>query len=101
MASRGRGRRDSPQGTCHAPPVFDQPLAFDQRAFIEAVGIVVVTIASQTRPYEDLRLKTKFDLVNAISHIWKKGKEGERLHIQVERRREGFVISSPCNQGTS
>ena len=58
--------------------------------------------ASQTRPYEDLRLKTKFGLVNAISHIWKKGKEGERLgHIPVERRREGFVISFPCNQGTS
>ena len=58
--------------------------------------------ASQTRPYEDLRLKTKFGLVNAISHIWQKGKEGERLgHIPVERRREGFVISSPCNQGTS
>ena len=53
-------------------------------------------------PYEDLRFKTKFDLVNAISHIWQKGKERERLgHILVERRREGFVISSPCNQGTS
>ena len=58
--------------------------------------------ASQTRPYEDLRLKTKFGLVNAISHIWKKRKVGERLgHIPIERRREGFVISSPCNQGTS
>ena len=57
--------------------------------------------ASQTRPYEDLRLKTKFGLVNVISHIWQKGKEGERPHILVERRRERFVISSPCNQGTS
>ena len=33
--------------------------------------------ASQTRPYEDLRFKTKFGLVNSISHIWQKGKEGE------------------------
>ena len=58
--------------------------------------------AIQTRPYEDLRLKTKFGLVNAISHIWKKGKEGERIgHISIERRREVFVISSPCNQRTS
>ena len=58
--------------------------------------------ASQTRPYEDLRLKTKFGLVTVISHIWQKGKEGERLGpIPIERRREGFVISSPCNQGTS
>ena len=58
--------------------------------------------AKQDLIYEDLRLKTKFGLINAISHIWQKGKEGERLgHIPVERRREGFVISSPCNQGTS
>ena len=50
--------------------------------------------------YEDLRFKTKFGLVNAISHIWQKRKVGERLgHIPVERRREGFVISSPCNKG--
>ena len=40
--------------------------------------------ASQTRPYADLRLKTKFGLVNSISHIWQKGKEGERLgHIKL------------------
>ena len=44
--------------------------------------------ASQTRPYEDLRLKTKFGLVNSISRIWKKRKEGERLgHISIERRK--------------
>ena len=44
--------------------------------------------ASQTRPYEDLRLKTKFGLVNAISHIWQKGKEGERLGFTVEKGRK-------------
>ena len=39
MASRGRGRRGRPRGTGQAPPVFDQPPAFDQQAFAEAVGI--------------------------------------------------------------
>ena len=39
MASRGRGRRGHPRGTGQAPPVFDQPPAFDQQAFAEAVGI--------------------------------------------------------------
>ena len=38
MASRGRGRRDRPRGTGQAPPAFDQPSAFDQQAFAEAVG---------------------------------------------------------------
>ena len=39
MASRGRGRRDRPQGTGQAPS------AFDQEAFAKAVGIVVAAIA--------------------------------------------------------
>ena len=39
---------------------------------------------NQTRPYENLRLKTKFDLVNAIfSHLAKRERERER-----ERKRE-------------
>ena len=33
--------------------------------------------ASQTSPYENLRLKTKFGLVNAIFYIWQGGKEKE------------------------
>ena len=45
MASRGRGRRGRPRGTGQAPPAFDQPLAFDQQAFTEAVGIAVTAIA--------------------------------------------------------
>ena len=45
MASRGRGRRERPRGTGQAPPAFDQPLAFDQQAFTEAVGIAVAAIA--------------------------------------------------------
>ena len=39
MASRGRGRRGRPRGASQAP------LVFDQQAFVEAVGIVVVAIA--------------------------------------------------------
>ena len=39
MASRGRGRRGRPRGTGQAP------LAFDQQAFVEAVGITAAAIA--------------------------------------------------------
>ena len=45
MASRGRGRRGRPRGTGQALPTFDQPPAFDQQAFTEAVGIAVAAIA--------------------------------------------------------
>ena len=45
MASRGRGRRGRPLGTGQAPPAFDQPLVFDQQAFVEAVGIAATAIA--------------------------------------------------------
>ena len=45
MASRGRGRRGRPLGTGQAPPTFDQPLVFNQQAFVEAVGIAVAAIA--------------------------------------------------------
>ena len=39
MASRGRGRRERPQGTGHAQSVFDQ------RTFAEAVSIIANAIA--------------------------------------------------------
>ena len=45
MASRGRGRRGRPWGIGQAPPTFDQPPAFDQQAFVEAVGVVAAAIA--------------------------------------------------------
>ena len=45
MASRGRGRRGRPQGTGQAPPTFDQPPAFGQRAFVVAVSVVAAAIA--------------------------------------------------------
>ena len=44
MASTGRGRRGRPRGTGQAPSAFVQPPAFDQQAFIEAVGIAVAAI---------------------------------------------------------
>ena len=44
MASRGRGRRGRPRGTGQAPLAFDQPPAFDQQAFAEAVGIVAAAV---------------------------------------------------------
>ena len=45
MASRGQGCRGRPQGTSQAPPTFDQPPAFDQRAFVEAVGVTAAAIS--------------------------------------------------------
>ena len=45
MASRGRGRRGRPRGTGQAPPTFNQPPAFDQQAFAEAVGVATAAIA--------------------------------------------------------
>ena len=45
MASRGRRRRGRPWGTGQAPSTFDQLSAFDQRAFVEAVGVAAAAIA--------------------------------------------------------
>ena len=45
MTSRGRGRRECSRGTGQAPPTFDQPPAFDQRAFVKAVGVATAAIA--------------------------------------------------------
>ena len=45
MASRGRGRRGRPWGTSQAPPTIDQPPAFGQRAFGEAVCVAEAAIA--------------------------------------------------------
>ena len=45
MASRGQGRRGRPRGTGQAPPTIYQPPAFDQLAFVEAVGVAEAAIA--------------------------------------------------------
>ena len=68
MASRGRGHRGCPRGTGQAPPTIDQPSAFDQRAFVEAVGVVEAAIAqasiagSQGDPSNPQRFKTHHPL---------------------------------------
>ena len=64
MASRGRGRRGRPRGIGQAPPTFDQLPAFDQRAFVGAVGVVAAAIAqasitgSQGDPSNPQRFRT-------------------------------------------
>ena len=64
MASRGRGRRGRPRGTGQAPPTFDQSPTFDQRAFIEVVGVAAAAIAqasiagSQGDPSNPQRFRT-------------------------------------------
>ena len=45
MASRGRGHRGRPRGIGQAPPTIDQSPTFDQRAFVEAVGVAEAAIA--------------------------------------------------------
>ena len=45
MASRGRGHRGRPRGTGQAPLTIDQSPTFDQRAFVEAVGVAEAAIA--------------------------------------------------------
>ena len=64
MVSRGRGHRGRPRGTGQAPPTIDQPSTFDQRTFVEAVGVVEAAIAqariasSQGDPSNPQRFRT-------------------------------------------
>ena len=44
MASRGRGQRRRPRDTGQAPPTIDQSPTFDQRAFVEVVGVAEAAI---------------------------------------------------------
>ena len=68
MASRGRGHRGRPRGTGQAPPTLDQPPVFDQRAFVEAVGVLEAAIAqasiagSQGDPSKPQRFMTHHPL---------------------------------------
>ena len=45
MTSRGRERRGRPRGTGQALLTFDQLPVFDQKAFVEAVGVAAAAIA--------------------------------------------------------
>ena len=68
MASRGRGHRGRPRGTGQAPPTTDQPSAFDQRTFVDAVGVAEAAIAqarivgSQGDPSNPQRFRTHHPL---------------------------------------
>ena len=64
MSSRGRGHRGRPRGTSQAPPTTNQPPAFDQLAFGEAIGFAEAAIAqasiagSQGDPCNPQRFRT-------------------------------------------
>ena len=64
MASKGRGRRERPRGTGQAPPTIDQPPTFEQRTFVEVVGVAEAAIAqahiagSQEDPSNPQRFRT-------------------------------------------
>ena len=64
MANRERGHRGRPRGTGQAPPTTDQPPTFDQRTFVEAVGVTEAAIAqariagSQGDPSNPQRFRT-------------------------------------------
>ena len=79
MASRGRGRRDRPRGTGQAPS------AFDQQAFVEAVGIAATAIAQASaavnqggvddiRGIQDMGVGTKRNEDSSSSNQGKKQK---------------------------
>ena len=67
MASRGGGRRGRPRGTGQAPS------AFDQQAFVEAVGIAVTAIAQACAIVSQGRSN---DLQRLEAHHPPLGKEG-------------------------
>ena len=67
MASRGGGRRGRPRGTGQTP------LAFDQHAFVEAVGIAVTAIAQACAIVSQGRSN---DLQHLEAHHHPLGKEG-------------------------
>ena len=73
MASRGRGHRGRPRGAGQAPPTIDQPPAFTQQAFAEAVGIAVAAIAQACAVVNQGGLN---DLQCIEAHYSPLGKEG-------------------------
>ena len=73
MASRGRGRRGRPRGTGQAPLAFDQPLAFNQQALTEAVGIAVATTA---QPCTIVNQGRSSDIQRLEAHHPSLGREG-------------------------
>ena len=97
MASRGRGHRGRPRGTGQAPPTTDQPPAFDQRTFVEAVGVAEATIAqahivgSQGDPSNPQRFRTH----HPLTFTW--GGDlmvADHWFMQIEKVLEAMEITS-------
>ena len=101
MASRGRGRRGRPRGTGQAPPTVDQTPAFDQRAFVKAVGVVETAIAqasiagSQGDPSKTQRFRTH------LPSTFTGGKDPmvvDHGFMQIEKVLEAMEITSDATR---
>ena len=101
MASRGRGHRGRPRGTSQVPPTIDQPPTFDQRAFVEAVGVAEVAIAqariagSQRDPSNPQRFRTHHP------PTFTEGGDSmvvEHRFMQIERVLEAIEITSDATR---
>ena len=97
MASRVRGHRGRPRGTGQAPPTIDQPPAFDQRAFVEPVGVAEAAIAqasiagSQGDPSNPQRFRTYHP------PTFTRGKDpmvADHWFMQIEKVLEAMKITS-------
>ena len=101
MASRGRGRRERPRGTGQALPIFDQPPAFDQRAFVEVVGVAGAAIAqaSIADRQEDLSNPQGFRVHHPLTFT---GGEDPMVTnhwlIQIEKVLEAMEITSDATR---
>ena len=99
MASRRRGHRGRPRGTGQAPPTIDQPPAFDQRAFVEVVGVAEGAIAqtsmagSQGNPSNPQRFITHhpptFTSIPMVVDHW---------FMQIEKVLETMEITSDATR---
>ena len=101
MASRGRGRRGRPRGTGQAPPTIDQTPAFDQRAFVKAVGVVEAAIAqasiagSQGDPSKTQRFRTH------LPSTFTEGRDPmvvDHWFMQIEKVLEAMEITSDATR---
>ena len=100
MASRGRGRRNRPQGTGQTPS------AFDQQAFAEAIGIATTTIAQagaagsqggvdDIRGIQDMGAGTKRKEDSSSSNQGKK----QKTSVSHEPQRQGQGYQDKARMG--
>ena len=109
MASRGRGRRGRPRGTGQAPS------AFDQQAFVEAIGIAVAAITqayaivSQGRSndlqrlgphHPPLTIEGGVDDIRGIQEMGAGTKKKEDPSSSNQgKKQKTFVLHGPQRQG--